>query len=750
MVMPSAPQTAQLRPLPYAINHDSPGFLGRARMIFNAVLRYNYSMKIRKTGSFRMHHHHSESDEDGPGGFGGVGGGGITQNPVEVELETLGGLRVEVPAGSEILTGRGFGGVARETLTDVERYYDDRGALNRYLTDRVKEGLRREWLGRFEEANGRAPESVLVILSDDTRPKTTPRVTVKGVIELAEECAGKGRALKKITFITGTGTHKPMYQGGGHNDFTRFLGGGKSAEEIAEGNALWGELDGKADALGITRDPTPGRTCGYPILQHDWRSKETTATMATEIRGRPVQVNDVLLKHESVIIAADVDTHPYMGASGGPYKFCVIGIGGRNNFCTHAPDMLSSPTTLPGTFQNNQFYDAVKDAALGVWDEAHQSRGRGRLLMSPVSVNVLMDYYRGGREVPHDLVIGQPSRWEDASHKIFRAYKGRVERPKDGLIIAVDDVKGYELIAALRPVANTLAVNGPANKLLTDDVEGRVGVVFNPCRFSMDQIGGLATAATYTHLVVLKELMRERLPQIIGDLRDLRDVRAVVEKLREHRRGILGYRLGEQAGWSGGWIKYIDDEFQAEGNLGEGGQRTIRLHRILSEFGQVFVGTTNRDEEGVSGQSMVVAGGKNYLKGYDRTIERVHLDPGLRERLGLSGEVDEAELSRDLSFKPVVEFLNSLSPSLNDHLHPDVARQFGGVSLTALGLQAYQLSGDEVDRNTGALIRSHRQQRDAQAAEVIRKAVEYRQVVSGSDPKFLVMPDMHTLADRNA
>ena len=676
--------------------------------------------RVQPPGVF---YHHPPEDELLP-----AGGGGHSQKPLEIELDTLGGVKVKVPYGAQVLKGNGFSGIPRERLTEVERFKGDAPALMRYLTDRIKDGLREEWLGRFERENGRPPESVLVVLSDDSRPKTTPRAAVRAMIELSEELQKDGRAPKKITFITGTGTHKPMFQDEKRPDFAKFFGGGGSEKAIAEGKALWDELKAKAGGLGIQIDPKTG----YPVFQHEWDNPDTTVNLRSRILGKPVQVNRAFLEHESIIIAADVDTHPYMGASGGPYKFCIIGIGGKNNFSTHSPDMLSAPTTLPGTFQKNDFFKTVKEAAQGIFEEANPKHGRGRLMMQPVTVNVMMDYYQPGGEVPHDLSVGMPQEWERTSQKIFRAYKGGVRGEKDGVVVAVDNVKGYELIAALRPLANTLAVNSESNRLLSDDVEGRVGVVFNPCHFSDKQVGGIATPATYSHLVVLKAIARAELPKIAEDVRDVQELGQAVKVLRRHRDDVLGR-----------WFRYIEDEFNAAGNLGEGGQRTIRLHRILRDFGQVYVGTTNAIPPENAGKPIP-------LKGYEKAVEAVYHDPTLRQRLGIQGiPADEAELARDLSFRPVADFLNSLSPPVNELLHPEVQKRLGSTRLTVLGLQAVQMTGDEKDPS-GKLVKSHREERDRQGTGVIEAAAGYRKAVAGSETRFLVMPDMHTLADRNA
>jgi len=602
-----------------------------------------------------------------------------------VHLDTLGGIDVRFPRGTEILRGVGFETPPR-VLTEIDEVAQHGpDAIMDYVAGKIRDGLREQLFEEFKRQNGRYPESVLFVLSDDTRPRTTPRATLKALLDLCEEMEAEGTLPQKITLITGTGTHKTMVEDETRHDFSGFFG----REEYAR-------LEENADRFHIQRDP---RT-GYPVLQHKW--DVDIVDMDTQLLGRPVQVNKVMLEHEAIAIAADVDLHPYMGASGGPYKFCIIGIGGKGNFSTHSPAMLTSPTTLPGTFEDNGFFRAVKGAALGVLQEA---KANGQLRMDPVSVNVVLDYYRDGKP-PHDLIIGPIGEgWEEAAGLIFSAYRGPITKPSDVLVVCVERAKGYEFLAAMRPLANDLATNRPDNQILPGNIDGRVGVVFNPCIFSDKQVGGLSTPATYVHLCKLKSLARANMDAIVEDVADVRDLGDVVRRLRAHRNRILGE-----------WYQYIEDEFEAEGNLGEGGQRTIRLWRILKEFGAVYLGTTN------DGYPPEITGTPIPLAGYEKKLR------------GVYGPGQESDYEHDLLFRPVAEFLSEMSPDITDRLHPDVRRQLGDVRLTVLGLRALQLGG------------LHEQIGES-ASSIVDLAIAHHRLVTGEEPNVRLLPDMHTLAE---
>ncbi len=626
-------------------------------------------------------------------------------------LPTLGGLDVVMPAGTEVLRGKGFRYLPDNNLDQLEYYHADRPGMLHYLVEKIKTGLGKEWLNNFKKNNGRAPQSVLVLLSDNTRPTTTPRLTVRAVLELLQELRSEGLAPKKLTFLTATGTHKPMIEDLHHRDFSRFLGGCSKPRQMEEGKALWEELLLQSRKLHIQKDPATG----YPILQHQWDDPRTIIDMNTLMLGKPVQVNRAFMEHELIIIAADIEVHPYMGASGGPYKFCVIGIGGKNNFATHSPEMLSSPRTLPGTFERNNFFHTIKTAACGIFTEAKE---RGLLKADPISVNLLMDIYHQEEPIPFDLIVGPPAEWEKAALRLFSACRAKLTHPVDGVVLAVDEVKGYELISALRPLCNLLTLNSKENRIFTSPIENRVAVVFNPCLFSQHQSGGVATPATYAHLLMLKALALSRVPIMLAELKGLREVDRVLETMRKHRSEILSR-----------WNSFIEEEFKREGNLGEGGQRTIRLHRILTGFGQVFVGTPNNLPPSFQGKHIP-------LKGYKKAIDRIYHDHKFRERWEISSSaVSEDKYERDLTFKPVADFINSLSPDITHKLPAAVRSRINLARLSVLGLQAITMGTGE--------------ERHIQAGQIITRAMHYHTMVSGREAKLLLIRDMQTLPFRN-
>jgi len=577
-------------------------------------------------------------------------------------------LEIKVPENIEVLVPRGFG---------------DKPTIENPVAE-LQRGLKEKVFEEFKRQNGRYPESVLMVISDDTRPVNTPRVAIEALLNILEKMKNSGNLPDKVTILTGTGTHKLMQEDDKRQDFSKFLG-----------KELWERLLSRARDLHIQFDERviDGHDYSrYPIIQHWWKDPSSLIELDATMLGKKIQINNQLFQHEACIIAADVDLHPYMGASGGIYKFCIIGLGGPNNiFVTHSPDALLDSTTGPGRAEGNKFFGLVREMGLNV---VNVQKTQGQLKMDPVSANLIMDHYN--KRVVDVIVDTIGVGWEQGVSEVFPAYRGDVTREADIVIGGVDSGKDQELAQGARLIDYVMRVNDhERNPVLTGNSDHRVAVLFNPCVFSEGYMGGIATAATYAHLIKLKDIATERASGIRDDLSRVQSVQDALDVIKDAKTGVL-----EE------WEKYLYDEYIAKQGFGEGGQRTLRVLNMLRNFNEILIGTNNR-------------------------IPDEYVDRDMK----IPQEYSDQIRGTDRRYRSVVEFVGLLSPDLTEHLSLEVKKQLPqGVALTLLGIRAFQVDGPN---------------KDEMASQIVHIAIDRHKLITGGhEPNVLLIPDMHTLPQR--
>ncbi|MEM3400273.1 MAG: lactate racemase domain-containing protein [Candidatus Micrarchaeia archaeon] len=407
--------------------------------------------------------------------------------------------------------------------------------------------------------NSLVPRSLLVLIPDNTRPPTSARAGLHALLSIL---ADPELRPEKTTILAGGGTHKPM-----------------SEQELRE--FLGAELFERLKACAKEYNITIGKD-GLPIMQHDWKDENSLKKFNTSFEGRNVvmSANKLLFEHEALLNIADVDLHPYMGASGSIYKMCIVGVGGPENiYLTHSPSLLLDEATYPGRITGNRFFNAVKEAALSLFEAM---RREGMLRYEPLSVNLVCEHGEKTRVV--DVLVGPAAqKWEESADIVFTSYTGMIDRGVHIIIGGVDKGKDQALDQGARLIDFFIRLHDPhGNPILLGETLHRVAILFTPCS-KAEYSGGIATPSSFKHLEKLREIVNANIDQINSEISRMSDAREAQAKIHDFKQRVLD-----------SWEAYLNQVYEAERGFGGGGQRALRMLYIMRNFGLFIVGTPNR------------------------------------------------------------------------------------------------------------------------------------------------------------
>lgn len=162
-------------------------------------------------------------------------------------------------------------------------------------------------------------KSVAIGINDQSRPIPN-HILIPCLIDYL---CNLGFDPKNIRFFIATGTHVPLK----HNEFPIIL-----------------------DSSIISK---------YRIVSHDCDEEDNLAYLGTTSAGTPVQVNRQFINAEIKILVGNIESHHFMGFSGGA-KTAAIGLAGRKTI-TANHSMLSHPNTLMGLYSSNPMRQDVEE-----------------------------------------------------------------------------------------------------------------------------------------------------------------------------------------------------------------------------------------------------------------------------------------------------------------------------------------------------------------------------------------------------
>lgn len=162
-------------------------------------------------------------------------------------------------------------------------------------------------------------KTIAIGINDQTRP--IPNHIL--IPELIEFLLSRGAFAEKITFYIATGTHQPVA-----NNLVPLI--------------LNTEITSK-----------------YRIVSHDCDDLDNLEKIGTTTRNIPVLVNKTFYHSDLKIVVGNIESHHFMGFSGG-YKTAAIGLASRETItANHA--LLSNPKTTMGLFSSNPMRQEVED-----------------------------------------------------------------------------------------------------------------------------------------------------------------------------------------------------------------------------------------------------------------------------------------------------------------------------------------------------------------------------------------------------
>ena len=154
-------------------------------------------------------------------------------------------------------------------------------------------------------------KSVAIGINDQSRPLPN-QILLPVLLHFLEKLGVKR---EDITFFVATGTHLPLK----HNEFSLILN-----DEILK---------------------------SYKVVSHDCDNLENLINLGTTSAGTPVKVNRLFMNSDVKILVGNIESHHFMGFSGG-VKTAAIGLTGRDTI-TANHSMLMHPNAVMGLYSSN-------------------------------------------------------------------------------------------------------------------------------------------------------------------------------------------------------------------------------------------------------------------------------------------------------------------------------------------------------------------------------------------------------------
>ena len=183
----------------------------------------------------------------------------------------------------------------------------------------IVENALKSGFGRFLMSGSGKDKRVAIGINDQSRPIPN-HILLPRLLDYLEKI---GFEPERITFFIATGTHAPLK----HKDFPLIL---------------------KSEILSK-----------YQVVSHDCDEEQNLAYLGTTSVGTPVYVNRQFMDSCIKILVGNIESHHFMGFSGG-VKTAAIGLTGRKTI-TANHSLLSLPNTVMGLYSSNPMRQDVEE-----------------------------------------------------------------------------------------------------------------------------------------------------------------------------------------------------------------------------------------------------------------------------------------------------------------------------------------------------------------------------------------------------
>lgn len=462
---------------------------------------------------------------------------------------------------------------------------------------------------------------ILLLLPDSTRSQDSSRILLDSLLELRLELS-----TLKPTIIFGLGTHPLMAE----REIIAAL------EEHRYHKLIKKDIKIKQQT-SLAPLPSKSLTAQVEASQLDTQSKA-----GTQSREITFHLPEDLWNNHLIYVAGNTELHPYETrcGSGGIHKMITVGLGAEATITTsHSAKILRQAGRI-GNPHPNSFVRIIDSHANAIIKELLTSKD-SLLQQPPRGFNVCLNEQK--------TILGcQTSKKDKArinlTQLLLAEHRVAITKPVNFVINDPEPQKMTDILAGARYLHMLCDSDGVENPIIDRQARARTALLFNACHTASNN-NGIGNIGTIEHLLALKrfniesessdknsrqktlhrwscylnlrsEMQRvlrivgrtaERISQRTGDSSCINDqlysrLLKFVQYIKMHSNGTILKLMEEVEHWllSGAsamaatLVKEALEQHRIPQGLGEGGQRALRLLKILERFDYLLIATDNK------------------------------------------------------------------------------------------------------------------------------------------------------------
>jgi hypothetical protein len=355
-------------------------------------------------------------------------------------------------------------------------------------------------------------KTLLLLLPDKTRLANAANIAVDSILSLVYS----ERYNLDVTIAYGLGSHPLMT-----NDQIRGLLSDVRWQRI---------IDSKISILQhSTKSPLPSKAIEIDDLDLGLPTNEC-ATLS-------LSIPHIFCENHIIVVAGDTDLHPYEKrcGSGGLNKMLVIGFGNSTVIDrTHSPAVLSDADNS-GQRSNPIFVRLLDHYSAKIRDYLLVAEN-SKLVSRPIGFSVIK---LSGDDEPCDYWIGEnDEERQNLTLQVLQDRRCYMERSVNHVICDGEACKATDILAGARTLHSLCAQNHSNNHLICSKSTLRMALLFNPCVEELNN-GGVGNSGTLRHLNVLAGLVRSNTSRISSSLRLLSNTEDLFKFFLDTRAEIL-------------------------------------------------------------------------------------------------------------------------------------------------------------------------------------------------------------------
>lgn len=330
-------------------------------------------------------------------------------------------------------------------------------------------------------------KTLLLLLPDKTRLANAANIAVDSILSLLSS----ERYDLDVTIAYGLGSHPLMT-----NDQIKGLLTHVRWQRI---------IDAKVSVLQhSTKSPLPSKDFEIEDLDLGLSPNEF-ATISLSI---PL----IFFENHIIVVAGDTDLHPYEKrcGSGGLNKMLVIGFG--NSIVidrTHSPSVLSDADNVGQ--RSNPIFVRLLDYYYAKIGDFLLTAENSKVVSRPIGFSVVK---LSGDVEPCDYWIGENDEERHVlTMQVLQDRRCFMDRPVNHVICDGEACKATDILAGARTLHSLCTQNHKSNHLICSNSPLRMALLFNPCLEELNN-GGVGNSGTMRHLNVLAGLASSNLSGI--------------------------------------------------------------------------------------------------------------------------------------------------------------------------------------------------------------------------------------------